>query len=127
MTSDWLSLRSVDGSQQLGFEELCSQLARHEVPEEARFMRKGSPDAGVECYATFPDGNEWGWQAKFFTRRPEATPWKRVDNSVNKALEKHPNLTQYTVCMPIDRADPRIPDEKWFMDRWNGRVEKWSA
>ncbi len=53
MTSDWLNLRSIDGSQHLGSEELCCQLARHEVPEEARFIRKGSPDAGVECYAIF--------------------------------------------------------------------------
>lgn len=127
MDINWINIRPIDGSQHLGFEELCSQLARHETPEGSSFIRKGSPDAGVECYATFPDGNEWGWQAKFFTERLDKTQWQQVDNSVKRALEKHPNLTKYTVCMPIDRADPRIPDEKWFMDRWNDRVEKWSA
>lgn len=127
MTSDWLNLRSIDGSQHLGFEELCCQLARHEVLEEAELRRKGSPDAGVECYAIFSNGQEWGWQAKFFTKRLGNTQWQQVDNSVKKALEKHPKLTKYIVCMPIDRADPRIPNAKWFMDKWKDRVKKWST
>lgn len=127
MDINLLNIRSIGGSQQLGFEEFCCQLARHEVLEEAELIRKGSPDAGVECYAIFPDGQEWGWQAKFLTKRPGKTQWQQVDNSVKKALEKHPKLTKYIVCMPIDRPDPRIPNARWFMDRWNGRVEMWSA
>ena len=127
MDINWLNIRPIDGSQQLGFEELCCQLARHEVLEEAELTRKGSPDAGVECYAVFPDGQEWGWQAKFFTKRPGNTQWQQVDNSVKKALEKHPNLTKYIVCMPINRADPRIPNARWFMDKWDDHVEEWSA
>lgn len=35
MDINLLNIRSIGGSQQLGFEELCCQLARHEVLEEA--------------------------------------------------------------------------------------------
>lgn len=42
-------------------------------------------------------------------------------------MKKHPKLTKYIVCMPIYRPDPRIPNARWFMDRWDDRVQKWSA
>ena len=63
---DWRSIRPLNGRRDKGFEELCSQLARSEVAGRARFVRKGSPDAGVECYAIFGNGSECGWQAKYF-------------------------------------------------------------
>lgn len=64
-------------------------------------MRKGSPDAGVECYATFRDGREWGWQAKYFDILGNSQ-WAQLDKSVRTALEKHPQLVRYYVCVPID-------------------------
>lgn len=127
MSIEWNALRSWDGSQQTAFEELCCQLARHEiVPIGSRFIRKGTPDAGVECYWKLSNGDEWGWQAKFFTTTPESTQWNQIDDSVKTVLRKHPNLKKYIICIPLDRADPRIDKEKWFMDKWNDRVEKWT-
>lgn len=58
--------------------------------EEARVIRKGSPDAGVERYAIFPDGQKWSWQTKFFNKHPDKIQWQQVDNSVKKAPEKPP-------------------------------------
>ena len=55
---DWCSMRPLNGGRDKGFEEFCSQLARSEVARRARFVRKGSPDAGVECYAIFGSGSE---------------------------------------------------------------------
>lgn len=66
MGLNWSDLTALNGSQREGFEELCSQLARLETPTGAEFVRKGSPDSGVECFCTHEDGREWGWQAKFF-------------------------------------------------------------
>ena len=67
MQIDWHKLRMFNGSQQSAFEELCCQLAACEpVPDGVHFERKGTPDAGVECYWQRRDGSEWGWQAKFF-------------------------------------------------------------
>jgi hypothetical protein len=57
---DWNAIRPLNGSRANGFEELCAQLARAESPAGSRFERKGTPDAGVECYATLDGGSEWG-------------------------------------------------------------------
>ncbi len=54
----WRNIRSLNGSQANGFEELCAQLARSEIPQNAKFTRKGSPDAGVECFCVLSE-NYW--------------------------------------------------------------------
>ena len=97
MTLSWKGIRALNGSQNAGFEELCAQLARAESPNSASFVRKGSPDAGVECYCVLDDGSEWGWQAKYFLNALSSPQWSQLDDSVKSALEKHPALTRYRV------------------------------
>ncbi|MFG6100608.1 AVAST type 2 anti-phage system protein Avs2 [Leptothoe sp. ISB3NOV94-8A] len=122
---NWQNLRSWSGSQQTGFEELCCQLAAYEaMPKGSLFTRKGAPDAGVECFWTLPDDSEWGLQAKFFFSMGESQ-WKQLDESVKTALEKHPNLSSYTICIPLDRQDPRIDKQQWFMDKWGDHCKNW--
>lgn len=126
MNLDWNEIRPLKGSQANGFEELCAQLARAESPDGTKFERKGTPDAGVECYCVLPDGSEWGWQAKYF--RTLGTPqWSQLDQSVKKSLDKHPALTRYFVCIPLDRPDARVHGRKSMKQRWDERVEKWRA
>ena len=128
MNLDWRSIRAIDGSQATGFEELVAQFARAETPVDARFERLGTPDAGVECYCVFEDGSEWGWQAKYHTSSlNNSSRWTDLDKSVKKALDKHPNLVRYFVCIPWDRSDARIPNQKSAMQRWEGRVSKWEG
>lgn len=128
MSINWSNLRSWEGSQNKAFEELCCQLAEYEqVTPGSKFIRKGAPDAGVECYRVLSNRDEWGWQAKFFPGPPKASGWQQIDDSVETALEKHPQLTRYYVCLPIDREDPRIAQQDWLMDKWNKHVEKWSS
>ncbi|QQE77268.1 ATP-binding protein [Alicyclobacillus sp. SO9] len=33
---------------------------------------------------------------------------------------------KYYICIPLDRQDPRIDNEKWFMDKWNKHVQTWT-
>jgi hypothetical protein len=123
---DWSNLRTWDGSQNRAFELLCGQLAATElVPEGSTFVSNAPPDAGVECYWCLPTGDEWAWQAKFFRDPLEDSQWKQMDESVIRALEKHPRLTRYTFCLPQDREDPRIPKQQWLMDKWNVHIDKW--
>lgn len=89
-------------------------------------MRKGPPDAGVECFWTFPNGDEWGWQAKFFLSPPNTNQWRQIDDSVETALNRHPKLSVLAICLPLDRQDPRVDQQEWFMDKWNRHIEKWS-
>jgi hypothetical protein len=121
---DWNAIRPLNGYKASGFEELCAQLARQEIPHNAIFERTGAPDAGVESYAIFTDGSEWGWQAKYFNNLGDPQ-WAQIDNSVKTALEKHPQLTKYYVCIPLDRPDARIGGRKSARERWNDHEKKW--
>jgi len=122
---EWGSLRTWRGLQQLAFEELCCQLADAEdIPSGSKFIRKGAPDAGVECFWKLINGDEYGWQAKYF-RKAEEIDWGQMDDSVQTAIEKHPKLIQYTFCLPMDRPDARVDGQRSCLDKWNERVEKW--
>ena len=126
MNLHWTAIRSLNGSQAAGFEELCAQLARAEIPAGAKFERKGAPDAGVECFSVLSDGSEWGWQAKYFTALGDSQ-FKQLGDSVRTALSKHPSLTRYFVCVPLDRPDARIAGKKSAMERWTEHVSKWEG
>ena len=108
------------------FEELCTQLARVETPPGAEFVRKGAPDAGVECYCKLQDGSEWGWQAKYFNASLTSTQWQQLDKSVKRAIEKHPALVRYFVCVPLDRTDARIRGRQSSLQQWEAHVAKWA-
>ena len=128
MPTEWDKLRSWNGSQPNAFEELICQLASYEpVPADSKFDSKGEPDAGVECYWRFPSTAEHGWQAKFFTSPLSASQWQQVDRSVRTALEKHPYLRQYTICMPFDHPDARLEGATSSRDQWNAHVTKWEG
>ncbi len=124
ITINWNSIRPLNGGRDKGFEELCSQLARAETPGGARFVRKGTPDAGVECYAVLADGTEWGWQSKYFDTLGDSQ-WQQIDHSIETAIDKHKHLVRYFVCVPLDLPDARIEGRKSAKDRWDEHVTKW--
>ena len=125
MSLDWPHIRASKGTQQGGFEDLCAQLARLETPTDAKFVRKGTPDAGVECFSVLQNGDEWGWQAKFFTSPLGQPQWQQLDKSVKTALDRHPDLVRYYVCIPRDRPDGRSEGTTSELWRWNNRVATW--
>lgn len=128
MAISWKNLRPLNGSQRHAFEELCCQLARYEqVPQGSKFLRKGTPDAGVECFWILPNGDELGWQAKFFQSSPTTGEWQQIDDSVKTALEKHPRLISYTVCLATDLSDARLEGQESSRQKWEKRLEKWQG
>src|SRR4030042_115836 len=91
MEIEFKKIRPLNGDRKLGFEELCCQLAEIDVEREmeqqfvpANFHRKEGKagDAGVECYYVLPNGDEWGWQAKYFIDGVGPSQWKKIDESV---------------------------------------------
>lgn len=86
-------IRSYEGSQNTGFEELCCQLAGLETGDgRVEFLRKGrGADAGVECFIKHADGSERGWQAKY-VESWDASLEGQLNKSVRTALDKHPSL-----------------------------------
>jgi hypothetical protein len=119
-------IRPCGGSRQHGFEELCSQLASLEVrPADATFYRKGvGPDAGVECFLRYADGAETGWQAKYFGNFGSGQT-AQLDESVGQALEKHPRLETYIVCLPINLKDSRAGKSQTELERWEAWRARW--
>ncbi|MGD1278443.1 MAG: hypothetical protein ABR964_14625 [Tepidisphaeraceae bacterium] len=116
---DWNTIRPLRGSQRVGFEELCCQLARREsIPGQVRFSRVGTPDGGVEGFWTTKRKEEHGWQAKFWTSAWQHSQWQQLDESVKKAISSRRRLVKYTVCVPYDR--PRETLIKWdaYCARW---------
>ncbi len=123
---DWRRIRPIRGNRSDGFEELCCQLARLEIPPGSYFERKGVPDGGVECFSEVADGQEWGWQAKYVFEFGNSQI-SELDRSIRRALTTHPQLTKYFVCLPIDLADPRLQGKEFATDRWKKWVAKWKA
>ncbi len=119
---DWQKIRPIRGSQVSAFEELCCQLARSE--SDSQLIRKGAPDAGVECFVVQADESEWAWQAKYFFSLGDSQ-WKQIDDSVKTALSKHPSLTRFYVCLPYDRPDARVDGQRSAMEKWGDHVTKW--
>lgn len=126
MKIDWKGIRALNGSQQSGFEELCSQIARSEISLGANFVRNGTPDGGVECYAVLPDKSEWGWQAKYFDTLGDSQ-WAQLDKSVKTALDKHPQLHRYYICVPLDLPDARIERQQSARQKWDNHAKKWKG
>lgn len=125
MSINWHLIRSLNNSQNNAFEELVCQLAREEqLPNKKEFYRIGAPDGGVEAYCTLNTDDEYGWQAKFFSSMGPSQ-WSQLTDSFRTALSKHPRLIKYYICMPLDRQDPRIDSQKWFMDKWLEYVNIW--
>lgn len=121
---DWTSIRPLAGSKHASFEELCTQLARAGRPAGSTFYRKGRPDSGVEAYAVLPDSTELAWQSKYFHTLGDSQ-WSQIDESVRAALDGHPELTCYLVCVPLDLPDGRSGRGKSAQQRWTDRVVTW--
>lgn len=113
-------IRSLDGKQSQGFEELCVQLLPWLVIEPIerviRVEGRGG-DGGVEAIAVTGSGLYVGLQSKFFSGlgKPQ---WEQVDKSVKTAIAQHPELVRYLVCVPLERTPAQIR-------KWDGLVANW--
>lgn len=122
----WEDIKAFGNSQNNAFEELVCQLARAEdINGKKEFYRVAAPDGGVEAYCVLENGDEYGWQAKYFLSSIGISQWQQIKKSFETALTTHQNLKKYFVCIPLDRQDPRQPNKKWFMDKWNEKVLEW--
>ena len=115
-------IRTLEGKQDKGFEELCVQLLPALIGERIvgldRVEGRGG-DGGVEAIAFTVSGNFVGLQSKFFAKMDDPQ-WRQIDDSVKTASAKHPELTRYIVCVPLDRT----PSQK---RKWDTLVAAWRA
>ena len=112
---DWSKLKTYQGSKWRSFEELCYQIAKGLYGERGRFTSvddSGGGD-GVEFYMTLPNGDQWGWQAKFFhpESRLSASIRRQSIGSLEKACQTHSRLKKWILCIPSNFT----PKEQiWF-------------
>lgn len=123
---DFKSIRPVNGSRNYGFEELCCQLAELETASlGGHFHAKGlGADSGVECYRQLPNGKEIGWQAKYLFEWNSSLA-SQLNRSIRTALEKHPNLVEYIVCLPFKIADGKSETKNTALEKWLEWQSKW--
>ena len=113
-------IRALDGKQDKGFEELCVQLLPlliGEKPERTVRIDGRGGDGGVEAIATLLSGSHIGLQSKFFSNLG-STQWRQIEESVCTAVKKHPELTRYVICAPLDRTPDQVKKWRQFVVRW---------
>lgn len=113
-------IRTMDGKQTHGFEELCFQLLPWLVSEplvsKVRVDGRGG-DGGVEATATTASGQEVGLQCKYVSSLSD-TQWRHIDNSVRTVIAQHPEIELYLVCVPLNRTPGQIK-------KWNSLLKSW--
>ncbi len=125
---DWSKLKTYKGNKYLSFEELCYQIAKELHGETGEFTSiddSGGGD-GVEFYLTLPNGDQWGWQAKFYHPNPRLNIGnghrkRSIKDSLIKACQMHKQLRKWILCTPTnftpDKKDGRVQGEQtWFED-----------
>ncbi len=115
---DWSKLKPYQNDKYRSFEELCYQIAKGLYGDKGRFTSvddSGGGD-GVEFYLTLPNGDQWGWQAKFYhpqERLSESGRKRSIINSLKRSCEIHPNLKKWILCTPTNFT---IKEQNWFQD-----------
>lgn len=113
---DWSKLQPYKSNKYGSFEELCFQIAKGLHGHEGRFTSvddSGGGD-GVEFYMTLPNGDEWGWQAKFYYPGFRLSVSKRkssIQGSLAKACKVHSKLKKWFLCTPTNFT---INEQAWF-------------
>ena len=113
---EWSELQTYRNNKYRSFEELCYQIAKRLYEGEGKFTSvddSGGGD-GVEFYLTLPNGEQWGWQAKFYPDNPRLSVSGRkpsIKKSLEKACKVHPNLKKWFLCT-TSNLTPK--EQEWF-------------
>lgn len=113
---DWSKLKPYKTAKTKSFEQLCYQIAIRLYGQMGNFTPvddSGGGD-GVEFFLTLLNGEEWGWQAKYYENSPRLRDSNRKEaiiDSLRRALEVHPNLTKWYLCIPMDFNKA---EDNWF-------------
>lgn len=139
---DWGKLKLYEVAKWKSFEELCYQIANRLYENSGKFTPiddSGGGD-GVEFYLTFPNGDEWGWQAKFYypnIRLNVPNRKKSIRKSLDKSIKVHTRLKKWFLCTPSDftteenkwfktlnKISPTIKLEHWGKRKFNNFINK---
>jgi hypothetical protein len=119
---DWSKLKPYHNNKHLSFEELCYQTAKCLFQDHfTRIDDTGGGD-GVEFYRVLPEGDEWGWQAKFYYPQARLNLSNRkasIEESLISSCKKHPRLKKWILCTPTNLT----PEEStWFSQELKKKI-----
>ena len=119
MPIEWSKLKPYQHDKRKSFEELCYQIAKSKYAHLGSFTSiddSGGGD-GVEFYLTLPNGDEWGWQAKFYfpDKRLNSSRKTSVLGSLKVSLSNHPSLKRWFLCAPTNLSpNGQRSEVDWF-------------
>jgi hypothetical protein len=79
---------------------------------------------GVEFYQRRKNGNEWGWQAKFYdgsVRLSLSGRKRKIIDSLKRALQNHPDLERWILCT---NSQFTREEQKWFDTQLKSHVPR---
>lgn len=120
-------IREHGGHQDRAWEELAFLLAADmdEVPHDAVWERRGTPDGGIEFSCAFDFGGRrerWAWQAKYLFSLT-ASEFRQMGDSFKDAIANEPDITRYLFVVPINR--PAGATGTSALKKWEDYVAKW--
>jgi hypothetical protein len=112
---DWSKLHTYGEQPWKSFEELCYQIAFRLFSAKGEMTRiddSGGGD-GVEFYLTYSNGQQTGWQAKFYYPQPRLSPDRKrhITESLLRSLKNHRKLKKWILCTPAAFTQD---EQKWF-------------
>ena len=125
MIRQWANLRAWEGSRRR-LSRSCAANSRvpRKISDGFTFTRKAAPDAGIECFWTKSDGEEWAWQAKLFFQMQEVQ-WRVLDESDPKSTSETPlglhdisSVSRLTLLTPASIT--RRPRRNSYLQRMRG-------
>lgn len=133
---DWSKLKPYHNTKSRSFEELCYQIAKGRYGHKGSFTPiddSGGGD-GVEFYMTLPNGEQCGWQAKFYhpgMRLRDSNRKDSISNSLKVACQNHPHMKKWILCTPTKFTKG---EQSWIEDtlpksipkNMNVEIKHWS-
>lgn len=127
--TDFDTMRTWEGSQSRAFEELAYQLLKDSVPAGTQAIRTANPDGGVEWYVTFPDGTEWGWQAKHIHGIDSLLTG--MEESVRRVAKERPKLRKLFFVISCNLATGKSgakgKTRKSQREKYQDKIVSWKS
>ena len=124
MSIDWNRLQPYKTTKTKSFEQLCYQIGFSMHGEDGictSIDNSGGGD-GVEFYLAFPNGREWGWQAKYYEGSPRLSVSGRkaaIVSSLQWATSLHPLMEVWYLCLPMDLTPY---EDTWVKSKLSKRI-----
>lgn len=117
---DFRSIRSHDGGQDSGFEELTRQLILANPPDGyTKIENRGKgADGGVEILVRLENGTCLGWQSKYFINGIRSSQIQQIRKSLFTAVERYPTLSEYFVVIPKNLSGDADGNKKTERQLW---------